>query len=66
MIVYQGDIVENITKPGVDMTGGEITLEIVGKLLLTIFSSIAIGAVCGKKYFIKRSFVLSYSRLSDF
>lgn len=38
----------DITSAASDLGAGEIVLQIVGKLLLTIFASLGIGAACGK------------------
>lgn len=37
----------DITDSSADMSAGEIAYQIVGKLMLTVFASLAIGAICG-------------------
>ena len=36
-----------ITTADSDLGAGEIALQIIGKLLLTVFASLGIGAICG-------------------
>ena len=48
------------------MTAGDITIEIIGKLLLTVFASLGIGAACGKDQNIQRSSVPYFSKISGF
>ena len=61
-----GDIVEEATVPGTDTDGGEIALQIIGKLLLTVFASLGIGAFCGTSDPIKPFFVHLCSKTVDF
>ena len=52
-----------ITSHHSDMSGGEIALQIVGKLLLTIVASLGIGAFCGTFLDIKRFYVRFCSKI---
>jgi hypothetical protein len=48
------------------MGAGEIMLQIVGQLLLTIFASIGIGAMCGRYTITQLLFAPSASKILDF
>lgn len=61
-----GDIADQISTAESDMTAGDITIEIIGKLLLTVFASLGIGAGCGINILIKPSFAPFCSKTSDF